>query len=65
MTPQLKMTWAEFVEKVDKQLADKGLTRDVPLSGIDWDRDGFGGVALPGVFVNSPDAEGYVHIGED
>lgn len=59
------MTWAEFVEKVETQLRDKGLSRDVPVSWIAWDRTAFGG-PVPDVYVNDADGEpAGIGIGED
>ena len=58
------MTWAEFVEKVERQLAAKGYDRSVEVACIDWDVADFGGPA-PDIYVNDKDEHGRIYIGED
>lgn len=62
-----QMSWADFVKKVNAQMAAEGLSPDAPIGWISWDRDLFGG-ALPDVYINKlTDAAGrpYYGIGED
>lgn len=56
------MTWLQFVEKVEMQLAEQKIPRETQVTSIAWDRDGFGGPP-PDIYVMME--EGGISVTED